>query len=253
MPDLGFNPISSGIGAAVGLAQTVTGIVNNKKLKKEEKELERTRPKYQVSELVQQDLDQAESEVGGLSSRAMTAYNLLQDKQFSSSIGAILRGGGSVNNVADVYSESDEGRQRLALLNDQFRANQIQNLSRRRDRMLEETDKAFLYNIDAPWKDKARRVAKGREEAQRDIWGGLKTIGGIAMQAGADYYNNKRYNDYYNNSFGTFDEPVEPSARTTYYEADANAEYGDFENPFENERSFLTQPSTKPTDFPMYR
>lgn len=256
MPGASPFPVDAAIGAAVGLAQTVTGIVNNKKAKKEAKELERSRPKYQVSDLPQKDLDLAESELGGLSSQAETAYGLLQDKAFSSSLGAILRGGGSVNNVGDVYGASDEGRQRLALLNESVRAQKIQNLAQRRAKVIEENDKGFLYNVDAPWKDKARANYHARTQAQQDIWGGLKTAAGVAMQGIASERNWNRYEDLYKDGFGTFDEPSQPSASgTTYYNGAQNDAYGDFENPFEEPQStpFDTGPSTKPANFPMYR
>ena len=194
MPD----PISTGIGAAAGLAQTITGLVNKGKAKREARELERTRPTYQISDLVQQDLDLAESEAasGGLSSRAETAYNNLNDKQFSSSLGAILRSGGSVNNVADVFGANDEGRQRLALISDQARLNQINNLTRSRMNMVNEQDKEFLYNVDQPWKNKAAANAEARRSADAGIWSGIDTVAGAGMQ----YFGNKYNEDRYNNS-----------------------------------------------------
>lgn len=225
------DPISAGIGIATGLAQTTAGIINNAKAKKEAKLLARTRPKYAISDLSGQELDLAESEAasGGISARAETAYNNLNNKQFSSSLGAILKGGGSVNNVADVFGENDEGRQRLALLSDQMRLGQIDRLSRARASMMEQEDKAFLYNVDAPWKDKAQANAEARKQAQADIWGGIKTASGVGMQAAGSAYNKKQYDNALGGSggLGGFEEPT-----TTYYNNKTSPNYSDFQSPF---------------------
>lgn len=189
--------IVGGISAATGIAKTVVGAVNNRKAKREAEALAKTRPKYAISDLSGQELDLAESEEasGGISSRAETAYNNLNDKQFSSSLSAILKGGGSVNNVADVFGESDEGRRRLALLSDQMRVGQIDRLSRARQNMMEQEDKAFEFNEWMPFADKAQAVAGARKQAQDDIWSGIGTVAGAGMQYAGTKYNQKQYSD----------------------------------------------------------
>lgn len=232
-----FDPVSMGIGAAVGLAQTVTGIVNNKKAKKAAEELERTRPQYRMSTQTGRELDLAESELasGGMSARAEAAYNNLTNQQFAGSLSAILKGGGTVNNVAETFGESEEGRQRLRLLNDEMRLKQIQNLTMARRNYGEQEDKQFMYNVDQPWKDKAAAVAASRQQAQQDIWGGIKTVGGTAMQAAASAYNWNRYEKSLQLTNPTFQTGTQPSARTIYHQPPPAGGYGDFEDPFESD------------------
>ncbi len=196
MPDI----VSAGIGAAAGLAQTVSGIINSAKAKKIAKELEKSRPKYEISQLAEDDLALAESELagGGMSARAESAYNNLNNQQFSSSLGAILRGGGSVNNVADIYGEGQEGRQRLALLNDQMRLQQIKNVMSVRDMYRDEQDKSFEFNEWAPWADKSQANAAAREKAQNQIWGGIGTV----ANAGINYFGGKAQEKVYDKYFG---------------------------------------------------
>ncbi len=200
MPDI----VSSVISGAAGIGQLVTGIVNNAKAKKEAKELARTRPQYAISDLVGQELSDAESEraSGGMSSRAERAYNNLNDKQFSSSLGAILRGGGSVNNVADVFGENEEGRQRLALLSDQMRLNQINNLTRARQSMVGEEGKAFEFNQWRPWADKSQANAAARQQAQQNIWGGIGQIAGSASSFAGQAYDEKQWDKYFKGGQG---------------------------------------------------
>lgn len=205
MPD----PISAGIGVAANAAQMIAGIVNAKKTKDIAKELERTRPEYEISDLAQQDLDLAESELasGGLSSRAETAYNNLNNQQFSSSLGAILRGGGSVNNVADLYGENQEGRTRLALLNDQMRVQQIGNLMKTRQMMRDEQDKEWQVNDFSPWKDKQKANAEARAQAQNQLWGGIAGVANAGINFASGAYDQKQYDKYFNTPTSTSDTP----------------------------------------------
>lgn len=193
MPD----PLSAGIGAAVGVAQLVTGAINNRKAKKAARELERTRPMYNISQQAKNDLSFSEADLasGGLSSGAESAYNNLNNQQFSSSLNAILKGGGSVNNVGSVFGANEEGRQRLALLNDQMRLQKINNLNRARQSMLNEEDKAFMYNIDAPYKDKAQAVSESRRQAQGMIGSAIGSVANTAQQYAGQAYNEKMYRD----------------------------------------------------------
>lgn len=196
MPD----PISSAINAAAGIAQIVSGAVNSRKSKKIAKELERTRPQYEISELAGQDLSLAESELasGGLSATAENAYNNLNNKQFSASLGALLRGGGGVNNVADLYGNTEDGRLRIALLSDQMRLNKINNLMRAREMYREQQDKEFEFNKWMPWSDKAQANAQARQQAQNQLWGGI----GQVASAGMGYFGQKYNEDRYDSMFG---------------------------------------------------
>jgi len=191
--------ISSGIGAAAGLAQTISGLINNGKAKREAERLAASRPVHTTSPEIGKNLSLAESEAasGGLSAKAENAYNSLNNKQFSASLGAILRGGGSVNNVADVFGENEAGRQKLALLNDDLRLKQIDRLTAARNQSAEEADKNFEFNQFMPWADKAQANAAARQQAQNNIWSGIGTVATQAMQFAGASANNKAYNDYF--------------------------------------------------------
>jgi hypothetical protein len=185
------------IAGGIGVAKAVTGLVNRDKARKEAKELEATRPKYSIDNIFQQNLDLAESEAStGLSANAENAYNLLQDKQFSSSLDAILKSGGTATNVAEVYGQGQEGRLRLAQLSDQTRLSKINNLMRSRESLAGERDKEFEFNEWRPWADKAQANAEARRGADEQIWSGLQTAGSSAMQYFDQRDQQKRYDDY---------------------------------------------------------
>lgn len=185
------NPYSAAAGVGLGLAQTVVGLVNAGKTKREAKEIAKSRPQYDISPLAGQDLSLAESELaGGMSARAETAYNQNTDRDFAASLAATLKGGGSVNNVGDIFDRSQAGRMRLAEMQDQLRLKQIDNVVRARRYMDEQTDKEYQINKYAPWKDRQVANAKAREDANNMIWSGLSTATGGAM----NFLSNKTSN-----------------------------------------------------------
>ncbi len=120
-----------------------------------------------------------------------------ENRQLAGSLGTILKGGGSVNNVADVFDSSGAGRLRLAQLEDQIRMQQIENLKRSREYMVDQEDKAFMYNVDSPWKDKAQANAAAREQATKGIWNGLQTVGAGVMNYAQGREAANMMNDYF--------------------------------------------------------
>lgn len=196
-------PIAAAIPIALGVAKTVTSLVNKGKAKREGERLERSRPQFEVDKGYGQNLSLAESNLQGLSDSAETAYNQLADKQFSSSLDAILKSGGTATNVADVYGQGEEGRLRLAQLNDQMRLNQINTLMGSREALAEENKKAFEFNKWMPWADKAQANAAARQGAEEGIWSGLQTIGSAGMQMADQTNQRNMLNDYLGQTGGS--------------------------------------------------
>jgi len=184
---LSDNPVGAGVSAGLGAVDAAVGLVNEIKLKKEANALNKTRPTRTISPEVLQNLGLTESELaGGLGAAASKAYNDEADRQQAGSLSAILRGGGSVNNVADVYGRGEEGRQRLAIVTNQMRLNQIRNLMSARENMTNEEDKNFLFNKWMPYADKAQAIGQQRQAANKQIWSGLQTLtGGVSDFFGA--------------------------------------------------------------------
>lgn len=187
-PGLGVDPISLAQAAQqqlMGTAQTVVGLINSKKAKKEAAELRRTRPKYSIPGGAQDELSLSESELatGGLSAKAESAYNQLNNRQFSSSLDATLRMGGSPSQVSEIFDSSEAGRLRLVQLNDEMRMQKINNLIASRRYMTEQKDKQFEFNEWMPWADRAQANAEARKNAENMIWSGVDTAGagGINM------------------------------------------------------------------------
>lgn len=170
------------VGAALGAAQTVEGLINAGKTKKIANTLSKTRPQLGRDALADENLALTKSELAqGMSAKAEKAYGDIADRDFSASLSAILKGGGNLNSIGDIYGSKEEGRQKLAIMRDNLRMSQISNEINASKAVSERNDQQFLFNVDAPWKDASRANAQAREKAQQQIWGGLSTIGSAGM------------------------------------------------------------------------
>lgn len=170
-----------------GQVHAATSLINLHKANKIAKELGRTRPKYTIDKSVGDELSLAENELaGGMSARAEDAYNQGEDKNFASSLETILRGGGNVNSVGDIYGKSQAGRLRLSAMQDELRLKQIDNLVRAQRYSADQADKAWTINQYAPWADKAQANAQARQQAVAGVWEGLGTATSAGMNAASN-------------------------------------------------------------------
>lgn len=195
-------PVTSAIiQGGLGAVKTAEGLINAGKTKREAAMLEKTRPKLGRDPIADQNLSLAKSDLAqGMSAKSEQAYKDLNDSQFSSSLGAILRSGGAASNIADVYGRGQEGALKLATMQDDLRLQQINNLIRTSQPVEQRDADMFAYNIDAPWKDKAQANAAARTGAQDQIWAGLNTAGSAAMQFGQQQHENNLFDKYFNNT-----------------------------------------------------
>jgi hypothetical protein len=170
---------------ALGAAQAAVGFINAKKTKKEAARLAATRPKLQASPYLADQLSLAQNELqSGMSGAAERAYEEGLSRDTSSSLDAILKGGGDINNVAEIFDRSAVGRQRLSLMKENLRLSQINNLVNAQTASENQRQQMFQFNEAAPWFDAARANAQGRQKAQDMIWGGLQTVASSVMGAG---------------------------------------------------------------------
>src|SRR6185503_4614733 len=119
------------VGGLFGAAQAAVGLIGSGKAKREAERLQGLRPKYKESPYYKDALSLAQSELStGMSADAEKAYEQGIDRDLSTSLNAILQGGGSVNNVAELFDASQQGRKRLSLMKENLRLNQINNVVR---------------------------------------------------------------------------------------------------------------------------
>lgn len=183
---------------AVGLGEAVVGLINSGKAKREAAKLQASRPQYTQSPYDKDALALAQSEVStGMSGEAKNAYEQGIDRDLSGSLSTILKGGGSVNNVAEVFDHANQGRQKLAIMKDNLRLNQIHGLVTAQELNSQEREKAFQFNQWAPWADSAKANAGARTAADGQIWGGVNTLGSAIMGFGHELAAKKDTNNYF--------------------------------------------------------
>lgn len=183
---------------ALGLAQTVTGLINSKKTKREAARLAASRPKLESSPYLDDQLSLAQNELSnGMSGAAENAYEQGLSRDVSSSLDAILKGGGDVNNVAEIFDRSAVGRQRLSLMKENLRLSQINNLVNAQGAMENQRQQMFQFNDWAPWADASRANAASRQKAQDMLWGGLQTVASGVMSAGQSAGAQNDLNNYF--------------------------------------------------------
>ena len=199
----GVDPISTGVEAAISIGETVAGLIGQGKAKKEGERLSKTRPKRQTSQYAKDDLALSESELSNpMSAGADRAYTTQSEKEFGTSIGAITRGGGGVNNIGDVYARGEEGRTNLAILKDQARLQKVNNVLRSYQMMNEEDQANFAFNEVAPWKDAAAANAQKKAAADAMVAQGIGMAGSTAMQGGKAKSDQSAYDKYFGNNGG---------------------------------------------------
>src|SRR5687768_5262145 len=95
------------IPAALGAAEAVAGLFKSGKAKREAARLEASRPELASSPFVKDQLSLTTSELAsGMSAESESAYTQGVERDLSTSLDAILKGGGDVNNVADIFDRS---------------------------------------------------------------------------------------------------------------------------------------------------
>lgn len=199
---------------ALGIAQTVTGFFNKSKAKKEAERLRASRPELEASPYIEDQLSLAQNELSnGMSGATERAYEEGISRDVSSSLDAILKGGGDINNVADIFDRSATGRQRLSLMKENLRLSQINSLVNAHGVAENQRKEMFEFNEWRPWADDAQANAQARQGAENMIWGGLQTIANGATGALNSQQGQSATNSYFQSPQGGSYSPNIQSSR----------------------------------------
>jgi hypothetical protein len=200
------------ISAGLGLYQVAKGLIGESKAAKEEKIAKANRPILKPGKEFGENVSLAESELTqGMSAKAQKAYQYATDKATGSSLSAILKGGGNVNNIGDLYGANEEGRMRLSSMQDALRLSQIQSVVSARSAKAQEDQTAWQVNEYAPYKDELQAIAKEKQGAADSVSRGINQIGAAGMQfAGA-----KSEDNLYSKYFSTTDQAAPKTTNTT--------------------------------------
>ncbi len=186
--------------AAGGVAQGVQGLIQNAQAKKIARN--NPRPKYKIQQEVLDNQAIAESRGStGLSDAALQVLKQGNERGLSSSIEAVLDAGGSANNIADIYGNYQDGVSKMALIDEEMRRRNIDNLVSQNMRLSNEKDKAWQVNVYAPYADKAQAAAALKAQGSENLWKGVNTV----LGAGASFATSQQYRNEANNVYPSGD------------------------------------------------
>lgn len=189
--------ITAAAQAAGGIVQGITGAFQKGKAKRMARA--NKRPTYRIQRPVQDNQELVESRAGQGISDA-TRQHLRQDAErgLTTSIDAILAGGGSVNNIADLYGNYTTSISKMALVDEEMRTRNIQNMIIQNNKLAAEKDKEWQVNVYAPYADKAQAAAALSKHGSDNMWKGINSV----ISAGANYAAGKQYEKEGNNVYG---------------------------------------------------
>lgn len=180
--------IAAAAQAAGGIIQGIQGAFQKAKAKKMARA--NKRPVYAIQKPILDNQAIAESRAGqGISDASRQFLNQEQERGLTSSIDAILAGGGSVNNISDLYGKFQTGVSKMALVDEEMRTRNIQNLIQQNNQLAAEKDKAWQVNVYAPYADKAQAAAALSKQGTDNMWKGINSVIG----AGANYATGQLY------------------------------------------------------------
>lgn len=166
----------AGLVVALGLGAYKVIDGENQKKKARRAEAKNQRPDYTIPEYEFDNLNLLESRAGqGLSDSAKRLATQNNERGLNAALGALFRGGGDVNNISPLLQRYTDSSNRLAVMDDEARLRNINNLIAQRQRMSNLTDKRWQVNQYAPWADEQQRIAQQRAMGQQAVNEGINT------------------------------------------------------------------------------
>ena len=173
--------IPAAIGAASGIYKFVSGVKNTKEAKRLEA---MKRPTYEIPQ-TEYDAYRALQARGnrGLAAGSKQILQENADRGLSTSIGAVLQGGGNPGDIAKLYDSYMGNINQMTLANDQAQVSNFNNAINADYRMSNFTDKKWMTNEYGPWADAQRKAAQLRALGEGQKTAGVNTFANSLMGA----------------------------------------------------------------------
>lgn len=185
------------IPAAIAGVSAIVGAANKKKAERERQRLAASRPDLQNSEFLDEQMDLSRAELVRGQTPGQYAAQQTMDANFSSSIDALLKSGGSPGNMADLYGQQNLGTLRMAMAGDDIRRANIQNLMRAGQNSEGFRQQQFQFNSYAPFADASQANAGALQGANQQMWSGIANAGSSLAYGLGSMQNQNAYNNYF--------------------------------------------------------
>lgn len=203
--------ISAIVQGGIGLVNTIAGGIGEGKTEAELNRTMKLRPDYQIQKPILDNQAIEESRAShGLSDSTINNYQEFAQRGLSSSLDAILKGGGSMNNVGNLYGSYGSNERSLAILDDQARANNVRSLVDQNRELGGELDKQWEINKWAPWADKMQALNAKLKRQGAQFQSGLSTVASAASNYGTSKEYQKEGDSVYGAKIGA-DDGINPT------------------------------------------
>lgn len=198
------------------------------------------KPVYNIQEPTLKNQYLAENNAQqGLSDESRMMYEQQANRGLSESIDALLKAGGGVNSISDLYANYQDKGMELANLDDQIRFRNQQLLMSQNEKMANELDKSYQINKLDPWKDEKQRIAELRTMGQNDLNAGISMaanglIGAAGMKPQTPTIEDKTANVVQNSS-----QPPSYLMRPPYQDQKTNTDYSMYARPNEQGNPYI--------------
>lgn len=195
-----------------GMAQALGGNITLKKL-------EKNRPKYEVSPLVQynQQLAQRTAQQG-FGQQATNYYTEQVNKGLGAGINAILQGGGDLNMINSLVGGATDAYKQWAIADAQQKLANQQTLYNNNLNLAADQRAAWNYNINEPFQQKYARAVQQTNAGMQNFNTGLNNYFLAGSNAPSAGNNNSGMNQYSN--WGTagsqYSTPYQSNPNPTY-------------------------------------
>lgn len=206
-------------GGITGTAVMISGGNDLQQAKKQAKNLKR--PTYSIQEPIYDNQYLAENNAQqGLSDSSKELFIENADRGLSGSLDALLKSGGGLNSVSDLYSAYGNNLEGLVMADDEMRFKKQQILMNQNERMAQEEDKVWQTNTWAPFADEAQRIAELR------ALGNNKKLAGASMLAQTGASNSA---DWGNGKPKSTDQDVTQNRKTSYGDTQTTQTYDQYQ------------------------
>lgn len=179
--------VPAAIAAAYGIYKVAHG-AHQKNLAKKAAAANK-RPAYNIPQGEYDNLYMAESQASqGLDQGSKQILTQNADRGLSASLNAVLKGGGDMNAASSLYDNYLGNINNIALMDNQQKINNVQQLVAARYRMSDQQDKQWQVNNYAPFMDKQKEIGQQKAYGQQQVDSGMGEISGAAI-SGVGSYN----------------------------------------------------------------
>jgi hypothetical protein len=165
-------------GLAIGAFSAAAQAIQAAKQRKEAERIARNtvRPRATVGSQYRDIYSLAESRASqGLTDQALSVYNDSTNRGLTTSIDALLRGGGGVNSISDLYDTAQDDYSKVALLEEEVRQKNTQTYISAGQDLAAEEEKVWQINDWGPYKDRVQAIADLRQQSNDNKWKAINT------------------------------------------------------------------------------